>query len=620
MPTYNEGKNVSAIIPEIFAAVPSSEVIVIDDNSPDGTGAVVAELMRMYPKLSLISRPNKEGLGAAYKDAFLRLRNDPTVGTVTTMDADGSHSPEIIPEMQRLALQDGYGMVIGSRYVSGGGVERWEWQRRLLSRLGNIYVGILLGTRIKDLTSGFVLFTREALAKLDLSRLDVAGYAYTIQSKYFLSHEMNISYKEIPITFHPRREGESKISSSIIKEGLLLPFKNGRMRNMKNYSRMFAFILIAIAVVAVAFRGWNMTRFDVSGDHALNSFRALGWLDFIPGEGQTGPLQWLGERPSWAAWSFQDAPPLVFAIQRASFAVFGDNTFAARFPFFLAGVLTVLAVFLLLRKYTDRATAIVGSAVLSVSSYAVWASLAGYLEGVMVLFMVLAMYFVMSWFHTDQVMESGSNVGDSPGRSARFRPYLWPVFVGLSLLSKYTALFLIPAALVSILIAWKRKMLAQGTIKMVVISAVIIIAILTPVIVYNVNVYEERGHFDSSLSSLLGISSDDFSILGDRHATLDLTGNFASIVRILASANSLPYLVLFAFALVWILIRVVRRRTSLFEDVIFVHFALMLVMFAFSGSNAVRLLSLFSVFMAIISALFAVGVYRTLVSKKLSLC
>jgi 4-amino-4-deoxy-L-arabinose transferase-like glycosyltransferase len=116
--------------------------------------------------------------------------------------------------------------------------------------------------------------------------------------------------------------------------------------NIKNkLNKKTTILLVLIILVAIFFRVWNMNSFDISGDNSLNSFRALGWVDFIQGEGQTGPMQWFGKTPAWAKWSFQDAPPLVFAIQHVSFSLFGDSTFAARLPFVIAGVLTVLVIF-----------------------------------------------------------------------------------------------------------------------------------------------------------------------------------------------------------------------------------------------------------------------------------
>ncbi len=367
----------------------------------------------------------------------------------------------------------------------------------------------------------------------------------------------------------------------------------------KDMGKKSVYLLIAIILVSVFFRTWNMTSFDVSGDHALNSLRSLGWLDYIPGEGQTGPIQWFETRPSWAAWSFQDAPPLVFIIQHISFLFFGDNTFAARLPFVLAGILTTLIIFLLLKKYTDQRSALIGSALFAISSYAVWASLTGYLEGVLVFFLALSLFFALPWV----------TVGGGK------KKYLWPLFAAFSLMSKYTALFILPAAAVSFLVYWRGRVFNKKILKHLAVSFVIFVVILLPLINYNIHVYKARGHFDSSLSSLVGISSPDFSILGDRHATLDIVGNVTSMKSVLLGSNSLPYLFLFIFSVIWLVVRFFMRRNSLFENVLLLHVIFLITMLAFSSSNAVRILSVFSLFMATTSAIFVVSFHRFLVSR-----
>lgn len=364
-------------------------------------------------------------------------------------------------------------------------------------------------------------------------------------------------------------------------------------------------VLLIIIAVSIFFRVYNMTSFDIGGDHALVSFRSLGWLDFIQGEGQTGPLQWLGTEPSWAKWSFQDAPPLVFLIQYIFFAIFGDNTFAARVPFVLAGILSVLAIYFLLKKYTDKTVALVGAGFMAVSSYAVWASLAGYLEGIMVLFVILSFYFVFPW-----ISENGEE-----GKSNR-KKYLWPVFTALALLSKYTSMFLLPAAGFSLLLAKKKKILSMKTQKLFFFSTIVFLVLLSPVIFYNVKMYQERGHPDSSLSSLLGIYSDDFYIIADRSASLDILGNLKSIINILLHANSLPLLILFIVALIWLCAKVLRRKSTLFENVFLIHIFFLFLMFSFSGGNAVRFLSITAPFIAIAAALFSVSVYRFLAKNR----
>jgi dolichol-phosphate mannosyltransferase len=223
LPTYNERDNIALIVPEIFAVNPDLHILVIDDNSPDGTGEEVRSLMRIYPNVTLLSRPAKQGLGEAYKDGMSRVLADDTVERIVTMDADGSHSTEYLRDLLRAG--DTHALVIGSRYVRGGGIENWEKWRYLLSKWGNFYARNVTGLSVKDLTAGFMCFHADVLRKIDFSRLQASGYAFLMELKFCVVHTLKCGYKEIPIIFKARREGESKISRHIIGEGLLAPWK-----------------------------------------------------------------------------------------------------------------------------------------------------------------------------------------------------------------------------------------------------------------------------------------------------------------------------------------------------------------------------------------------------------
>ncbi len=222
IPTYNEKENISALVPEIFKIVPDVYVVVADDNSPDGTADAVRVLMQSYPRLSLFSRRAKEGLGRAYAAAFQKLLAESDVRTVIMMDADFSHHPRYLPAM--LAESRAHSVVVGSRYVSGGGTEGWERWRRLLSFGGNRYARLVTGLPIFDLTGGFNIIHAELLRKIDLSAFDASGYAFIIELKYRL-WKAGADFAEVPIIFKNRREGESKISNHIIAEGVLAPWK-----------------------------------------------------------------------------------------------------------------------------------------------------------------------------------------------------------------------------------------------------------------------------------------------------------------------------------------------------------------------------------------------------------
>lgn len=221
LPTYNERDNVTTFIPEVFSALPEARIVVIDDNSPDGTGAVVRDLTSRFKGLSLLSREKKEGLGVAYKHGFRHVLLMPDVERIVLMDADGSHDTSYLQ-----ALVEGcreHDLVIGSRYVSGGSVEGWEKWRYMLSRYGNLYAQLLTGLEIHDLTAGFYCMKKELLERLDLNALTSSGYAFQIDLKFHAIHERGARVREIPIHFKQRREGESKLSRHIVREGLLAP-------------------------------------------------------------------------------------------------------------------------------------------------------------------------------------------------------------------------------------------------------------------------------------------------------------------------------------------------------------------------------------------------------------
>ncbi len=223
LPTYNERGSIARIIPEIFMINPDLHILVIDDNSPDGTAEEARLLMRTYPNLDLLSRPEKQGLGAAYKAGILRVLADPTVGRVCTMDADGSHAPEYLSGI--LAASETYDLVIGSRYVKGGGIENWERWRYLLSAWGNVYARTVMGLPIRDLTAGYMCFRADILRAIDLSKVQASGYAFLMELKFHTIRTFHGKFKELPIVFKARWEGESKISGHIIREGLLTPWK-----------------------------------------------------------------------------------------------------------------------------------------------------------------------------------------------------------------------------------------------------------------------------------------------------------------------------------------------------------------------------------------------------------
>ena len=222
IPTYNEKDNIPILLEKIFNLIPNIHVMVVDDNSPDNTGKIVENLKNKYSNLSLLKRISKNGLGEAYIAGFKKSIED--FDTITMMDADLSHDPKYLPEM--LKLSENFDLVIGSRYIPDGGVtKKWEIWRRLLSAGGNLYFRLLFCQYpIHDWTTGYNVIKTKFLKKINFGLLDPKGYAFISSLKYYLA-KTGAKIKESPIFFEERNGGESKMSSSIILEGLATPWK-----------------------------------------------------------------------------------------------------------------------------------------------------------------------------------------------------------------------------------------------------------------------------------------------------------------------------------------------------------------------------------------------------------
>lgn len=222
VPTYNEKENISMLVRKIFNLYSDISVFVIDDNSPDGTAEEVRSMQGSFPKLFLIRRSGRRGLGRSYLDGFRVVISDQHYENIITMDADFSHNPnEIGPMLKKLSETD---WVIGSRYVAGGGVENWGLRRKLLSRFANFYVGFILGAGVADMTAGFNCFKKSVLKKINLDKIFSDGYAFLVELKYE-ALKFGLHLSEHPITFLERREGKSKMSSAVIWESIWLPWK-----------------------------------------------------------------------------------------------------------------------------------------------------------------------------------------------------------------------------------------------------------------------------------------------------------------------------------------------------------------------------------------------------------
>ena len=215
IPTYNERKNIERLVRQIFSLdIKNLWILVVDDNSPDGTGVAVEALKTEFPFLDIIHRATKLGLGTAYVAGFTKALNN-GADYIFEMDSDFSHNPAYIPKILEVARE--YDLVLGSRYVIGGGGKNWNFFRRCISRFGNFYAQIILSVPIKDLTGGFKCYKRKVLETIDLGSLSSVGYNFQIETTY-KTYKRGFRIKEIPIVFTEREEGKSKFSIIIILE------------------------------------------------------------------------------------------------------------------------------------------------------------------------------------------------------------------------------------------------------------------------------------------------------------------------------------------------------------------------------------------------------------------
>jgi dolichol-phosphate mannosyltransferase len=222
IPTYNERHNIGELVVELFSVLPETSILVVDDNSPDGTAESIRSLKRGLPRLELLSRTNERGFGSAYLAGFRRILEHSEADAILMMDADLSHDPAHIPAMlKKIETCDA---VIGSRYAANGGVDGWALWRRVLSKGGNSYVRAVTGMPFQDCTSGFNLIRTEVLRRLDLTRVNCSGYAFLMELKYRM-WQSGATIEEVPILFRNRTQGESKISGGIIREGIGAPWR-----------------------------------------------------------------------------------------------------------------------------------------------------------------------------------------------------------------------------------------------------------------------------------------------------------------------------------------------------------------------------------------------------------
>jgi len=218
MPTYNEKENIEKIVSSVLAMGDDFEILIIDDNSPDGTAEIVQRMQDGNPRIHLLQRPGKMGLGTAYVDGFNYGLRQPHIGYMMEMDADFSHDPKYLADF-REAIKEA-DLVIGSRYINGVSIVNWPMSRLLLSYFASIYVRIITGMPVMDPTSGFKCYRRELLEWMDIDRLKSNGYVFQIETDFYVWRG-GFRIKEIPIIFVDRQIGTSKMNRKIVLEAIV---------------------------------------------------------------------------------------------------------------------------------------------------------------------------------------------------------------------------------------------------------------------------------------------------------------------------------------------------------------------------------------------------------------
>ena len=223
VPTYNERDNLKPMVEAIRASLPDGRILVVDDNSPDGTGDLADELAAGDDHVSVLHRAGKEGLGIAYRDAFRWVLGDEQCVAVVQMDCDFSHDPRDLPRLLA-PLAAGADLVLGTRYMPGGGTPGWGLYRRVVSRAGTTFARTVLLLPYRDLTGGFKAWRRDLLAGIRLGEVDAHGYGFQVEMTWW-AHRRGARIVQVPIVFRERTAGQSKMSGGIIGEAMLMVFR-----------------------------------------------------------------------------------------------------------------------------------------------------------------------------------------------------------------------------------------------------------------------------------------------------------------------------------------------------------------------------------------------------------
>ncbi|MBU1164155.1 glycosyltransferase family 39 protein [Patescibacteria group bacterium] len=350
-------------------------------------------------------------------------------------------------------------------------------------------------------------------------------------------------------------------------------------------------IIVAIIILASVLRFVSLTRADMISDPATYSFRSIGYDDIMVSEKQTSPIYWFGTMPLWSKLSFHDHPPLAFIIQFIFFKIFGVSLLVARLPYALFGVLSVLALYYLGKQLYNKQVGIISSLLLAVSSYHIWASQAGYLEGILILFLILSILYFSKALNNHKYFVH------------------WSIAFGLALLTKYTALFSVPVFLIWWLFSKNKVEIIKN--KKFILSIIIFLILISPVVVYNIMVYKTRGHFDLQFSVLFNQDLSDWPVLSEQSVGGNYLYNIKTTFSTLKSAIPMPVFILSLLGLAYIALESIIKKTKkhlpLILALIFVT-----VFFVFA-SPASRMLSVYTPFVYLaLSYLF----YRLIKIKK----
>ena len=235
LPTYNEAENIANILERVRSALPDASVLVVDDNSPDGTADLAEKTGERLGEIDVLRRPGKSGLGSAYRDGF-RWGLERGYDALVEMDSDFSHDPDELPALVA-PLSAGYDVVIGSRYVPGGSIPDWSLSRRLISRGGNVFAATMLGLGVKDSTSGFRAYSAGILRRIDLASIRAGSYGFQVEMTY-RTLEAGARLREVPIRFVDRTLGTSKMSTYTVLEAFALVSWWGLQRALQQIRRL----------------------------------------------------------------------------------------------------------------------------------------------------------------------------------------------------------------------------------------------------------------------------------------------------------------------------------------------------------------------------------------------